>query len=130
MWQAYLAVVLFGGFGCLARMLIAVWCLEKFGPAFPYGTLAVNLLGSFLIGIFGALTRPETGWTMPPLMREGVMIGLLGGLTTFSSFALQTMTLLQEGRWPVAGLNVLVSVTGCLLVVAVGYWLTTLIVRG
>jgi len=128
MW-GIVAVIVAGGAGCLSRMLISLWCLERFGPAFPVGTLVVNVLGSFLMGVMAGLTRPESGIAVPAMVREGVMIGLLGGLTTFSSFAMQTLGLIQEGELGFAILNVVLSVSACLLVVWAGYSLVVIVSR-
>jgi len=128
MWGV-LAVIVAGGIGCLTRMLVSLWCLERFGPAFPIGTLVVNVLGSFLMGVMAGLTRPESGIPVPGMVREGIMIGLLGGLTTFSSFAMQTLGLIQEGEIGFAILNVGLSVSACLLVVWAGYSLVVLVSR-
>lgn len=124
-----IAVIVAGGIGCVTRMLISLWCLERFGPAFPIGTLVVNVLGSFLIGAMAGLTRPESAIPVPSLVREGIMIGLLGGLTTFSSFALQTLTLIQNGDLGFAILNVTLSIAACLLVVWAGYSLVVMMSR-
>jgi len=83
-------------------------------PVFPAGTLIVNLTGCFAIGLFYSWTGPNSSFVAPPLVRQTVMIGFLGGYTTFSSFSLQTLNLLNDGEWLYAGWNVLLSVAGCL----------------
>jgi CrcB protein len=95
--------------------LVARWT----GEAFPWGTIAVNVLGSFLIGTIAVVTGPDGRLLVGTAARQGMMIGVLGGFTTFSSFSLQTLTLLRDGEWLYAGANVGLSVALCL----VGTWL-------
>ena len=96
---------------------------------FPVGTLVVNVLGCLLIGMFARLTHPEDGWEIPQVVRQAAMIGFLGGFTTFSSFALQTMDMFHGGQWVEGSLNVFLSVTLCLLAVWGGWVLATLFVK-
>ena len=119
-----------GAFGCAARMWLSNFLAEKFGPAFPIGTLAVNVLGCFIIGVFAGLTRPDGGILVHPVIRQAVMIGFLGGFTTFSSFGLQTMSLLNDGEWSYAALNVVLSVALCLVAVWIGQIIAAQVVRG
>jgi fluoride exporter len=95
----------------------------KYGDAFPVGTIVVNVLGCFVIGLFAELTGPEGKFFTSPLTRQIVMIGVLGGFTTFSSFSQQTLNLFIRGEWLRSGLNVVLSVVLCL----VGVWLGHLI---
>ena len=101
------------------------WCsgvaARLFGETFPWGTLFVNVTGSFLIGFFATLTGPDGRIFAGSAMRQFVMLGLLGGFTTFSSFSLQTLTLVQDGEWLQAGGNVVGSVVLCLLAVWLGH---------
>ena len=90
------------------------------GPQFPWGTLLINVLGSFVIGLFGALTGSRGAVSVPPDIRVFVMVGICGGFTTFSSFSLQTLELLQSGEILSAGSYILGSVVLCLLAVWVG----------
>ena len=119
-----------GAFGCAARMWLSNFLAEKYGPAFPIGTLAVNVLGCFIIGVFAGLTRPDGGILVHPVIRQAVMIGFLGGFTTFSSFGLQTMSLLNDGEWSYAALNVVLSVALCLVAVWIGQIIAAQVVRG
>ncbi len=117
----YLWVAIGGALGSMARYgcssLVANW----FGQTFPLGTLAVNVVGSLIIGFFATITGPDGRMLVPGEMRQFVMIGLCGGYTTFSSFSLQTLSLAQDGEYLRAGLNVVGSVALCLLAVWVGY---------
>lgn len=120
MLKAYLAIMLIGSLGCAARFFISNFFANQFGEVFPLGTLVVNVSGCFVIGIFAAYTRPDGGIAVSPLVRQAVMIGFLGGFTTFSSFSWQTLALLGDGEWGYAVLNVVLSVVLCLLAVWFG----------
>jgi len=103
------------------------WCsgvaARLFGETFPWGTLLVNLTGSFVIGFFATLTSPDGRIFVGSTTRQFVMMGLLGGFTTFSSFSLQTLNLAQESQWLQAGGNIVGSVVLCLLAVWLGHLL-------
>jgi len=117
----YLWIAFGGALGSMARYgcssLVASW----FGQTFPLGTLAINVLGSLIIGFFATLTGPDGRVLVSGDVRQFVMVGILGGYTTFSSFSLQTLTLAQDGEFVRAGLNVGASVTLCLLSVWLGF---------
>jgi CrcB protein len=115
-----LAVVVGGGLGSAVRYLTSLMGWRLFGPAFPVATLAVNLVGCLLIGVAFALA--ETRGLMSPLTRLFVMTGFLGGLTTFSTFALETVDYAHMSSVAIAALNVAVSVLGGLAAVVVGLW--------
>lgn len=89
--------------------------------SFPWSTIAVNILGSFVIGYFGTLTVSGSRFAVSENMRLFVMVGVCGGFTTFSSFSLQSFDLLREGAWWRALLNIGLSVVLCLTAVAVGH---------
>ncbi|HYP58121.1 MAG TPA: fluoride efflux transporter CrcB [Beijerinckia sp.] len=89
------------------------------GQTFPWGTLVINITGSFAIGFFATLTGPDGRVFVPGQWRQFFMIGVCGGYTTFSSFSLQTLNLAQDGEWLWAGLNIALSVVLCLF----GVWL-------
>lgn len=127
--MAYAAVMVVGAFGCAARMWLGGVVSDRLGHAFPFGTLAVNIFGCLLIGLFAGATRDEGGWLLHPIVRQAVMIGFLGGFTTFSAFGLQTITLVNDGEWGLAALYVAASVVLCLLAVWVGQFTATAIVR-
>jgi fluoride exporter len=86
-----------------------------------WGTIIVNILGSFIIGFFATLTGPDGRIFADTLTRQFVMIGFCGGYTTFSSFSLQTLALLQDGEWLLASANIALSAIACLLAVWAGY---------
>ena len=98
-----------GALGTGARYLIALWAAQRFGSAFPYGTLVVNLSGCFAIAalMHAALTL---GW--PPTVRAAATIGFIGGLTTYSSFNYETMRLFEEGAPATAFVNLVITVIG------------------
>ena len=123
--MSYLWIAIGGALGSVGRYWLNGIVSAKFGETFPAGTLAINVMGSFIIGILGALTLPEG--RMSPETRtfatQFLMIGVCGGYTTFSSFSLQTLNLLREREWLYAGGNVLLSVALCLVAVWLGYML-------
>ena len=91
------------------------------GPGFPWGTILINVVGSFIIGFFGALTGIGGSLNVPGDLRVFVMVGICGGFTTFSSFSLQTLDLAREGRWSYALANIVLSVTLCMIFVTLGH---------
>ena len=115
LFKTYLAVIAGGGFGVAARMWMSSALATRYGETFPVGTLAVNVVGCFIIGLFTGLTGPDGVWLPSPRLRQAVTVGVLGGYTTFSSFGLQTINLLHDGQFGSASLNVLLSVLLCLL---------------
>jgi len=123
MIQTYAWVALGGALGSMARFWMANAAAAVTGLAFPWGTLAINVIGSFVIGLFFALTGPGGRFDVSSDARIFVMVGLCGGFTTFSSFSLQTLMLLQDGHMLRAGAYVLGSVVLCLLLVWLGFLL-------
>jgi CrcB protein len=119
-FQLYLAVAAGGALGAVARYFLSGVVANAFGETFPWGTLIINVSGSFIIGLFAALTGPDGRYLVSSMTRQFVMIGLCGGFTTFSSFSLQTLNLMRDGEWLAAGGNVLGSVVLCLLFVWLG----------
>ena len=91
-----------------------------FGATFPWGTLFVNVTGSFIIGLFFTLTAPGGRLVVNPDWRIFVTVGICGGYTTFSSFSLQTLDLLRDGEWLLGGLNAVGSFVLCLLAAWLG----------
>lgn len=110
-----------GATGTLLRYWINLLITARLGEAMPWGTIVINVTGSFVIGLFAALTEPGGRLTVPPDVRLFILVGLCGGYTTFSSFSLQTLALLQSGEPARAAANVLLSVLLCLLAVWAGY---------
>ena len=110
-----------GGFlGTGARYALDGFISHRFGETFPFGTLTVNLLGCFVIGVVFVLTGPDSRVLVSADVRQFLTIGILGGFTTFSSFTVQTLTLLREGDIQAAIANVGLSVVVGLLAVWVG----------
>lgn len=117
----YLWVALGGALGSMARFWLSGAIANRFGERFPWGTLLVNVSGSFIIGFFATATAPEGRWLAPAGLRTFFMVGVCGGFTTFSSFSLQTLNLADDGEWLRAGGNVLGSVALCLAAVWLGH---------
>jgi CrcB protein len=117
----YFWVGLGGALGSVGRYWMAVAVTLITGPAFPWGTILINVLGSFVIGFFSNLTGTGGTLIVPTDARAFVMVGICGGFTTFSSFSLQTLDLAREGRWFPALANIVMSVLFCLAAVIAGY---------
>jgi CrcB protein len=122
---AYLWVGLGGALGSIGRFWLSNLVAARWGMTFPLGTLVVNVIGSFIIGVVAALVIPEGRMDSQSraLATQFVMIGVCGGYTTFSSFSLQTLYLLRDREWLYAGGNVILSVVLCLIAVWLGYLL-------
>lgn len=116
-----LAVMLGGATGSLLRYALSLWIADRWGETFPWGTLAVNVAGSFGIGLLSGLTATEGALLVSPTVRLFIMVGFFGGFTTFSSFSLQTLNLVQDREWLAAGGNIISSVIFCLLAVWIGH---------
>jgi fluoride exporter len=113
-----------GGFiGAVLRYTISGWVQRLFTGNFPYGTLAVNIIGSFILGYF--LFISEGRFVISPGWRNFVAIGMMGALTTFSTFSYETVMLLQDNLYFQAGLNTMLNVTLTLIAV----WLGMVIAR-
>jgi fluoride exporter len=122
---AYLWVAIGGALGSVSRYWVNGLISDKFGAAFPWGTLTINVTGSFLIGIIAAVASPEGRLDSQSRIfaTQFLMIGICGGYTTFSSFSLQTLNLLRDRQWLYAGGNILLSVVLCMIAVWLGYLL-------
>lgn len=125
MTLAYIWVALGGALGSIARFWLNGVVSDRYGATFPWGTMTVNVIGSFIIGVLGALTLPEGRMSTEArtVTTQLFMIGICGGFTTFSSFSLQTLTLVRDREWLYAGGNVLLSVVLCLIATWLGYLL-------
>lgn len=115
----FIWVAVGGALGSMARYGCSLLAAQWVGEAFPWGTLAINVVGSFVIGFFAMLTGPDGRVLVSPEVRQFVMVGLCGGFTTFSAFSLQTLNLARDGNMLGAGANIVGSVVLCLI----GVWL-------
>lgn len=106
-------IALFCAAGGLTRYYLSVWLHSLLGRSFPYGTFAVNIIGAYLIGLIMELSLRST--MIPGMLRIGLTVGFMGGLTTFSTFSYETFKLLEDGQFAMAFVNVLASVAVCLL---------------
>ena len=121
--MSYLWIFLGSGLGGVARFAGSGYVARHFGETFPWGTLLVNVTGSFIIGFFATITGPDGRVLAPPAFRQFFMLGVCGGYTTFSSFSLQTLSLAEDAEWFHAGANVVGSVVLCLVAVWLGHLL-------
>lgn len=112
-----------GAIGAIGRYLLSIWVYSLTGRAFPWGTLAVNLLGSLLMGFLSVWLLERM--TVSAEMRALLMVGFLGAFTTFSTFSIETLILLEEGAVARAGINIAVSVIICIFAA----WMGTLIAK-
>lgn len=115
-----------GAIGSVLRYLVGVVALQRFGPAFPWGTLFVNITGSFLISVFAEAIARKFGAS--PEMRVFLITGILGGYTTFSAFSLDAITLVERGEVVTAAIYVVSSVVVSALAVVAGLALMRAIV--
>jgi fluoride exporter len=109
----FLWICLGGAIGTGARYLLSGWLLRVAGPGFPYGTLAVNVLGSFLLCLLMQIGLSTEA--VPPTLRLVLATGVLGGFTTYSTFNYETLRLLQEDAWLLGLANLGITVAACLV---------------
>lgn len=114
-------VAIGGAIGSVARFWLTEISAKLWGGGVPWGTIIANVTGSFLIGLIAALPVMGPRDVLGPLGRQFLMVGIMGGYTTFSSFSLQTLTMMQHGHLGKAMANVGGSVVLCLIAVAAGY---------
>jgi CrcB protein len=114
-------IFLGSGLGGVLRFLCSGLIARAFGETFPWGTLLVNVTGSFLIGLFAVVTGPDGRLLVGSMARQFVMIGIFGGYTTFSSFSLQTLNLARDGQWGLVAANIIMSLVLCLGGVWLGF---------
>jgi fluoride exporter len=125
--ENYVWVAIGGALGTTGRYWLSGVVARLAGETFPWGTLVINVTGSFIIGFFGALTGPDGRVFIGSTARQFVMVGICGGYTTFSSFSLQTLNLMNDGEWANAGANVVMSVVLCLIGVWAGVMLASIV---
>jgi fluoride exporter len=107
-------IALGGALGTLARHGLSTWCQERFGTTgLPYGTLAVNVVGSLLLG--AVMEIALTTALLSPTMRFAVATGVMGGFTTYSTFNYETLRFMEQRAWALGVANVVVTVVACLL---------------
>jgi len=116
-----------GAIGSLLRFWLSEAAALAFGTEFPWGTVIANITGCFVIGFVATLTGPEGRVFAGTVTRQFLIIGICGGYTTFSSFSLQTLTMLQNGDGTRAALNVAASVILCLVAVWAGHVLAAVL---
>jgi CrcB protein len=118
---AAILVFIGGALGSIWRFWWSGWVAERFGETFPFGTLVVNVVASALIGLISGLALRLGTTEMAAALQQFLAVGVCGGLSTFSSFSLQTWNLLLERRWIGAIANVIVSTAVCFASVAIGW---------
>lgn len=116
-----LAVALGGTLGSMLRYLAVSAMNDRFGVGFPWGTLSVNVVGSFLIGVVAILFQQRYQGERDAFIRSLFMVGLLGGFTTFSAFSLETIQLLGSGLMLKAIVNIVGNVVICLIATGLGF---------
>ncbi|MBX7246037.1 MAG: fluoride efflux transporter CrcB [Candidatus Sumerlaeaceae bacterium] len=119
MATALLLVALGGAIGSVARYLVSLGAGRWLGAGFPYGTFLVNVAGCFFIGVVATIVAQKTV-PYPDHIRLALAVGFLGGLTTFSTFALESDKLLSDGQWLLASVNIVGSVVAGLIALRVG----------
>lgn len=117
----YMSIAIGSALGGIARFWLSGVAARLTGETFPWGTIAINVIGSFVIGFFATLAGPDGRVFVSATARQFVMVGLCGGFTTFSSFSLQTLKLLNDGEWAQALGNIGGSVVLCLAAVWAGH---------
>ena len=117
----YFWIAVGSALGGITRFFVSGVTAQLIGETFPWGTLIVNVTGSFIIGFFATLTGPDGRVFVGTTGRQFVMIGICGGYTTFSSFSLQTLNLMNDGEWFYVGGNIVGSVVLCLAAVWAGH---------
>ena len=113
------------GIGGICRYWLSLWLLKRFGPNFPYGALVVNVTGSLLLAFLFLFATDR--FVLDPHLRLLLGTGFRGGYTTFSTFAYETVILLEDRATLLAALNVAANLLLCLLAVALGFWLARLL---
>jgi len=120
MVDSIIFIAIGGAVGALLRYFTVIGFQHWLGLSFPYGTLIANLVGCF---IMGGLYAYSAQWNLPLSMKLGIMVGLLGALTTYSSFSLDTLMLVEKTEYVKAAMNVVLNLAGSLTAVVLGFWL-------
>ncbi len=124
--MTYLYIALGAGLGGVLRYWCSGMAVRLGADTFPWGTMFINVAGSTFIGFFAAITGVQGRLLVPPNARLFVMTGICGGFTTFSTFSLETLRLMQDRQWGAAAANIALSVGLCLLGVWLGHQLAGL----
>lgn len=122
----YIVIALGGALGAMSRAYLSAQFTKLLGTGFPFATLAINFLGSFLMGVCAVIILDYL--KMTGYWRELVMVGFLGALTTFSTFSMEGLNLLHGGQLAAAFIYFVVSVFGCVFACFVGWYLAKLLV--
>ncbi len=118
-----LSVALFGALGSVCRFGLALWLRALFPKPFPLGTLVVNVLGCFFIGLLAVIFIERLNFSLSPVLRAGILVGFLGGFTTFSTFSWDAWDLVLNGYWLNAVLYVGASFILCLAATGLGIYI-------
>ena len=119
--MVYVWVALGGALGSVIRFACSSFLVRWLGAGFPYGTLFVNVVGSYAIGVLGTIAIAGGRALTATDLRAFLVVGILGGFTTFSAFSLETFTLARGGNLGSAAANVLLSLVLCFVAVWLGY---------
>jgi len=122
----YLVIALGGALGAVSRALVSAQMTKLLGTGFPFATLAVNLIGSFAMGLFAVIILDYL--KMTGYWRELIMVGFLGAFTTFSTFSIEGMNLLHSGQFGAAIFYFVSSVLGCVLACFLGWYLAKMFI--
>jgi CrcB protein len=114
-----IAVALGGSFGAVVRFLVSSGIYQWLGRGFPYGTLVVNVIGSFMLGLLTESLMQQR-ITITFEYRAAILVGFIGAFTTFSTFSLETFYLIEQGQLTKAALNIFTSVTACVFAIWIG----------
>lgn len=121
-------IAFFCACGGLSRYYLSGWLYGILGRSFPYGTFAVNIIGAFFIAVVTEIGLKTN--LIPGDLRVGITVGFMGGLTTFSTFSYETFTLIEEGDFLIAAMNILGSVAVCLLSIWAGIVIARILIQG
>ncbi|UQB43227.1 fluoride efflux transporter CrcB [Thiomicrospira microaerophila] len=116
----WLAIAVGGALGAVARFALSHQTYLWLGKEFAWGTLAVNVIGSFFMGLLTILLINK--FAVSPEWKALIIVGFLGSFTTFSTFSYESLQFIQTGEWAKAALNIFVSVMACLIAVGIGLW--------